>query len=61
VFLAILNGFQSHFRMVSGFESARSAAHLCELFVLADRAGILRDRDLAVERMKNFLQLSGAA
>ena len=38
VFLAFLNGFQSHFRMVRGLESARSTAHLCELFVLADQA-----------------------
>jgi hypothetical protein len=59
VFLAYLNGFQSHFRMVGGFESARSTAHLCELFVLADRAGILRDPDLAARRMQTFLQLAG--
>jgi hypothetical protein len=61
VFLAFLNGFQSHFRMVGGFESARSTAHLCKLFVLADRAGILRDPDLAVRRMQSFLQLAGVA
>ena len=43
VFLAYLNGFQSHFRMVRGAESARSMAHLCELLVLADKArGIAR-------------------
>ncbi|MGC1871425.1 MAG: dihydrodipicolinate synthase family protein [Acidobacteriaceae bacterium] len=61
VFLAFLNGFQSHFRMVGGLESARSAAHLCELFVLADRAGVLRDPDLAMARMRNYLLLSGVA
>ena len=59
VFLAYLNGFQSHFRMVGGFESARSTGHLCELFVLADQARVLRDPDLAVRRMRNFLALAG--
>jgi hypothetical protein len=59
VFLAYLNGFQSHFRMAGGFESARSTAHLCELFELADQARILRDPDLAVGRMQTFLVLAG--
>ena len=61
VFLAFLNGFQSHFRMVGGLESARSTAHLCELFVLADKAGVLRDPDVATERMRNYLRLAGVA
>lgn len=61
VFLAFLNGFQSHFRMVAGLESARSTAHLCELFVLADKAGVLREPELAMVRMRNYLQLSGVA
>ena len=61
VFLAFLNGFQSHFRMVQGLESARSTAHLCELFVLADQAGVLRDPELAIQRMRNFLLLGGVA
>jgi hypothetical protein len=61
VFLAFLNGFQSHFRMVRGAESARSTAHFCELFVLADKAGVLRDPELATRRMRSFLQLAGVA
>lgn len=61
VFLAYLNGFQSHFRMVGGYESARSTAHLCDLFVLADQARVLRDTELAVRRMQNFLALAGVA
>jgi hypothetical protein len=61
VFLAFLNGFQSHFRMVRGLESARSTAHLCELFVLADRAGVLLDSELATQRMLSFLLLAGVA
>jgi hypothetical protein len=61
VFLAFLNGFQSHFRMVRGLESARSVAHLCELFVLADKARVLRDPDLATARMRSCLLLAGVA
>jgi uncharacterized protein DUF993 len=59
VFVAYLNGHQSHFRMVGGLESARSVVHLSELFVLADRAGILRDPDLATARMRRVLALAG--
>jgi len=61
VFLAYLNGFQTHFRMVRGLESARSVAHLCELFVLADQAGVLRDPELATHRMRSFLLTAGVA
>jgi Protein of unknown function (DUF993) len=59
VFLAYLNGHQRHFRMVGGQESARSVLHLVELFRLADRAGLLRDPDLAVARMRPLLALAG--
>jgi hypothetical protein len=59
VFLAYLNGHQTHFRMVGGLESARSVLHLAELFVLADRAGLLRDPELAVARMRPVLQQAG--
>jgi Protein of unknown function (DUF993) len=59
IFLAFLNGFQSHFRMVRGLESARSTAHLCKLFVLADQARVLRDPELAMQRMRSFLLLAG--
>jgi hypothetical protein len=59
VFLAFLNGFQSHFRMIGGSESARSTAHMCELFVLADQAGVLRDPEIATQRMRSFLLLAG--
>jgi hypothetical protein len=59
VFMAYLNGHQSHFRMVGGLESARSVVHLAETFVLADRAGLLRDPDLATERMRRVLAVAG--
>jgi hypothetical protein len=61
VFLAFLNGFQSHFRMVRSSENARSIAHLCELFTLADQAGVLRDPGAATQRMRTFLAVAGAA
>jgi uncharacterized protein DUF993 len=57
--MAYLNGHQSHFRMVGGQESARSIVHLAELFVLANRAGLLRDPELAVELMRRVLALAG--
>ena len=59
VFLAYLNGHQSHFRMIGGAESWRSVAHLAELFRLADAAGLLADPELAAERMRLVLALAG--
>jgi hypothetical protein len=59
VFLAYLNGHQTHFRMVGGLESARSVVHLAELYRLADRAGVLRDPDLATDRMARVLAVAG--
>lgn len=59
VFLAYLNGHQSHFRMVGGLESARSLVHLSKLFVLADEAGLLHDPELAAERMRRVLAVAG--
>ncbi|MGD6893762.1 dihydrodipicolinate synthase family protein [Bacillus infantis] len=59
VFMAYLNGHQSHFRMINGAESARSIVHLSELFVLADQAGLLSDPELAAERMKLVLNVAG--
>ncbi|NHN33089.1 dihydrodipicolinate synthase family protein [Paenibacillus agricola] len=59
VFMAYLNGHQKHFRMIAGAESSRSIVHLSELFVLADKAGLLVQPELAVQRMKRVLALSG--
>lgn len=59
VFMAYLNGQQDHFRMVGGLESGRSAVHLAKLFVLADKAGLLRDSELAVDRMRPVMALAG--
>jgi len=59
VFLAYLNGLQDHFVMIGGQQSARSLAHLAELFRLADKAGVLADPELAVARMKRVLAVNG--
>ena len=59
VFLAWLNGHQDHFTMVGGMQSARSIGHYAEVFRLADQAGLLRDPELAVSRMKNLCAVSG--
>ena len=59
VFMAWLNGHQSHFTMVGGQQSARSLVHLAELFRLADAAGLLRDPDLAAARMRTLLACNG--
>jgi hypothetical protein len=59
VFMAWLNGHQSHFTMVGGQQSTRSLQHLAELFRLADAANLLEQPELAVRRMKTLLTLHG--
>ncbi|MEO8752928.1 MAG: dihydrodipicolinate synthase family protein [Casimicrobiaceae bacterium] len=59
VFMAWLNGHQAHFTMVGGQQSARSVVHLAELFRLADAAGLLRDPEIATQRMRTFLAVNG--
>ena len=61
VFMAWLNGHQDHFVMVGGQQSARSLLHLAKLFRLADRAGLLRDPELACGRMGHLLAIHGVA
>ena len=59
VFLAWLNGFQDHFVMLGGAQSMRPLPYFTECFRLADRNGLLRDPDLAVDRMRSLLRLYG--
>jgi hypothetical protein len=59
VFLAYLNGHQSHFRMLGGAESARTVVHLAELIRLADAAGLFADPELAVARARGVLAVAG--
>ncbi len=59
VFLAWLNGHQSHFHLLGGAQSLRSVPHLVRLFELADQAQALSDPELAVQRMRTFLAVAG--
>ncbi|MCI0756058.1 dihydrodipicolinate synthase family protein [Teichococcus vastitatis] len=61
VFMAWLNGHQDHFVMVGGQQSARSLQHFSELFRLADKAGLLRDPEMAASRMKALLAVQGVS
>ncbi|MDE1463494.1 dihydrodipicolinate synthase family protein [Spartinivicinus poritis] len=59
VFIAWLNGHQSHFSMAGGMQSARSLVHYAEVFRLADQAGVLRDPELAVRRINQLKAVYG--
>lgn len=59
VFLAWLNGFQSHFTMLDCLQSARGILHYADIFRLADKAGLLAKPDLAEARMRSLLSLYG--
>lgn len=59
VFLAWLNGFQDHFIMLNGAQAMRPLPYFTETFRLADGCGLLRDPDLAVQRMKKLLGTYG--
>lgn len=61
VFLSYINGHQDHFTMIGGQQSARSIAHLCELFRLTDAAGLLVDPEDAIARFRPVLAASGIA
>jgi Protein of unknown function (DUF993) len=58
-FLAWLNGKQDGFVMVGGLQNGRSLPHLIRTFELADRAGLLLEPDLAVQRMRSLLAVYG--
>ena len=61
VFMAWLNGHQSHFTMVGGQQSTRSLVHFAELFRLADQADLMEQPELAVQRMGHLLALHGVS
>ena len=61
VFMAWLNGHQAHPVMVGGQHSARSLAHLCELFRLADQAGLLSEPERSAARMRQWLAVHGVS
>jgi hypothetical protein len=59
VFLAWLNGHQEHFIMVGGQQSMRPLAYFADLFRMADAANLLREPEMAVDRMQRLLALYG--
>jgi dihydrodipicolinate synthase/N-acetylneuraminate lyase len=59
VFLAWLNGFQDHFVMLAGAQSMRPLPDFTGIFRLADGCGLLRDPDLAADRMRRLLAVYG--
>ncbi|MDN5726804.1 MAG: dihydrodipicolinate synthase family protein, partial [Propionibacteriales bacterium] len=61
VFLAWLSGHQPGFTMINGQQSGRSVVHLAETARLADQAGMFADGDLAADRLRQFLTVSGVA
>lgn len=58
-FLSWLNGHQPGFQLVGGLHAGRSLPHLARTLVLADQAGLLRDPQLAAERMHLLLKTGG--
>lgn len=59
VFLAWLNGHQTHFTMPAGMQSARGIVHYADIFQLADKANVLDRPELAMKRMKALLETHG--
>ena len=59
VFLAYLNGHQQHMKMLAGHQAMRALPYFAETFRLAYAAGLLRDPDDAVARMRRFMSFYG--
>ncbi|PSL17220.1 dihydrodipicolinate synthase family protein [Shimia abyssi] len=59
VFLAWLNGFQDHFIMLNGAQATRPLPYFVDCFKLAEQNGLLRDPDMAVDRMQKLLGVYG--
>ncbi|MCY0922706.1 dihydrodipicolinate synthase family protein [Streptomyces sp. H27-G5] len=61
VLLAWLAGYQEHFTMVGGLQSARSLPHLATAYERADLLGLFPDPELAADRMRHLLAVHGVA
>ncbi|MDB5526478.1 MAG: hypothetical protein JWM58_4241 [Rhizobium sp.] len=59
VFLAWLNGHQSHFSLPAGLQSSRGLLHYADIFRLADQADVLDKPELAMRRMASFVGVYG--
>ena len=61
VFLAWLNGFQDHFIMLGGAQAMRPLPYFVDVFRFADECGLLRNPELAADRMRKLLAMYGVA
>ncbi|KOY54190.1 dihydrodipicolinate synthase family protein [Streptomyces sp. XY332] len=61
VLLAWLAGYQEHFTMVGGLQSARPLPHLATAYEQADLLGLFPDPELAEARMRQLLAVYGVA
>ena len=59
VFLAWLNGFQDHFVMLGGAQAMRPLPYFVDVFKHADQCGLLRNPELAANRMGDLLAMYG--
>ncbi|MEV6573972.1 dihydrodipicolinate synthase family protein [Streptomyces sp. NPDC051577] len=59
VLLAWLAGYQDHFAMVGGLQSARSLPHLATAYERADLLGLFPEPELAAARMRQLLAVHG--
>jgi hypothetical protein len=57
--MAYLNGFQDHFVMLGGQQAMRPLPYFTQVFRLADQCGLLRDPELATDRMRALLKVYG--
>ena len=58
-FLAWLNDAQSHFIMPAGFQSSREICYYAQVFRFADKARLISEPDLAINRMGALMSLHG--
>ncbi|MFI8263129.1 dihydrodipicolinate synthase family protein [Streptomyces sp. NPDC085665] len=61
VLLAWLAGYQEHFTMLGGLQSARPLPHLATAYEQADLLGLFPDPELAEARMRQLLAVYGVA
>lgn len=59
VFLAYLSGHHDGFNMLDGQQTMRSAEHLGDLVVMADRAGLFSNPDEVARRLRAIPELLG--
>jgi hypothetical protein len=59
VWLSYLTGWQSHFRMLAGFESGRSLVHLADLFETANSIGLFPDPEMSAARASAYFRAQG--